>query len=690
MTALSRHLLTVIAVLAVTVLTACDWPMARGGPARTGFNAGETVIGTNNVTGLTLRWSQPLRCCADDLAVAGALVYVHLSSDADHRLVALDASTGTVRWSGPAGSQGPATAVGGTVYVGAEANLLALDAQTGHQRWSAPLGESWRFSPVVADGLVYASGNEAGPTLRAFNAETGTLVWAKSGASVGSDPTVANGLVDVSGNDGRVHAFDARTGTERWSEDGGWPGQSPAAAGGLVVASSFSDVTAFDATSGTVRWTATAANASAPAIANGIIYYDTYGELIARDAATGRLRWSTTSGGISSSGSPSVANGVVYLAGGDHLLTAVDASTGALLWTTPTGDGGRSEPVIANGELFMVSAAAITAFSLPVAAAQLAITPTLPADFGSVLDGTTSAPVTLTVENIGRTPASRPSISITGGASQFRIVANSCAGVALAGGAHCTIDVVFRPSRTGSQRARLDVTASTGGNTHADLSGTAFPFRLTPTTADFGSRLIGATDSPVRTFTVTNIASTKASVVLNADEVGPNFRLTDDHCTGVTLPAAGSCTVGAIFTPISQDVAAQTGTFAVSPPATSNPVSGAGIATLHGSVGSWFVIDGTADFGTTPVGTTKSQTYTVKNVGPSTTSGLSATIAPPSLLPFGSVTSDACSGQALAPDATCTVVVTFAPRYAYPTWTSLSVSAPNAGVAVLLLQGAGT
>jgi outer membrane protein assembly factor BamB len=69
----------------------------------------------------------------------------------DERFYALDAATGDVRWSFPAGGRisGSPTVIDGVVYVSTlERTTYALDARTGKELWSFPDG---KYASLVAD-----------------------------------------------------------------------------------------------------------------------------------------------------------------------------------------------------------------------------------------------------------------------------------------------------------------------------------------------------------------------------------------------------------------------------------------------------------------------------------------------------------------------------------------------------------
>jgi hypothetical protein len=92
--------------------------------------------------------------------------------------------------------------------------------------------------------------------------------------------------------------------------------------------------------------------------------------------------------------------------------------------------------------------------------------------FGNQLHNTSSAPQTLTLMNTDTVALPINSISLTGtNTSQFS-QSNNC-GTSIAIGASCTINVIFKPTRTGSRTAKLKVAMSGGaGSKSSTLTGT--------------------------------------------------------------------------------------------------------------------------------------------------------------------------------------------------------------------------
>lgn len=267
--------------------------------------------------------------------------------------------------SGPVSSP---TVANGLAYVGSyDHKVYALNASTGAKRWSFTTGDVVNSPPTVASGLVYV--NSWDRTMYALNAATGAKRWSfTTGAQEASSPTVVNGLVYVGSANGKVYALNASTGARRWSFTAIGPVASPAVADGLVVVgagqptgpvvSVHGKVYALNASSGARVWTFTTGNdvASAPVVTQGVVYItDSVGKLYALNLLQqGGLRWSFPLGGPTLI-SPAVAHGVVYIGSVNGNLYALNASTGAKLWSFNTGGPVYSSPVVANGVVYVGS-----------------------------------------------------------------------------------------------------------------------------------------------------------------------------------------------------------------------------------------------------------------------------------------------------------------------------------------------
>jgi outer membrane protein assembly factor BamB len=661
-----------VAVLAVGALlfSSCDWTMWRYGPEGTGFNPGESTISASNVSGLQWRWTESSQTGQTGLpsesspAVANGFLY---ATSSNGKLDAFDASNGTGKWSYQMGSSARTLSPAvdnGVVYASSSDTLYAIDAASGTKLWSASVGAG--SPPVVANGVVYIDATDN--QLHAFNATTGSELWSVGVGAWWLTPAVANGVVYIgSGTGGTLHAFNATTGSEVWAAPvGAWPQTyaSVAVANGVVYIAT-DKLYAFNATTGSELWSDPVSVPSAtPAVANGVVYIVANdGKLHAFNATTGSEFWSTGVDGTWTE--PIVANGVVYL-GERGTLHAFDATTGGTLWSQAIGGSNVPvAPAVANGVVFASAYditggsggnnGFITAYNLPVPGAGLTMSPAFVPDYGTVLDGTSAGPATFTVTNFGSSATTAITDTFTGAdPSQFRVTSDSCAGQTLAGGASCIIGVAFAPTLPGVRKANLAVNAATGGSVAATLSGTGNAFSIDPTGKDYGSVAAG-TSSPPTTFTVTNRSQTTVTPTI-ASLAGSQFTASSDTCSGATLAAGATCNIAVAFTPPPNAPVPDEASATLS-------ASAAGVTTsasLSGTVPPLAIVPANKDYGTVPVGSSSSATFTITNVSSAQVAFLPSVVGSPY-----SITSDDCPAGLytyyLNPGASCTNVVTFAP-----------------------------
>jgi PQQ-like domain len=377
------------------------WPQLGGGPARTGYQPGETRIGPANVTRLALkRTYQTTGNGVSAPLIANGVLYVDTN-----RLYAFDATGATgcsgapttcaPLWTAPAAYFDGMTVADGEVFVTDQEGVQAFDAAgtrncSGTPKVCAPLWTTATAtntsasgftpgpgSPVVANGVLYVPGygdgmvpSQGGAYVAAFDAAgsagcSGTPVvcvpmWTTAGvpgsdANAGS-PAVADGVLYIANGD-TLYAFDATgsagcSGTKKtcaplWTAAMSSPGHSVVAiADGLVyVGTSDSGLYAFDAAGTKNCSTGTTPKTCAP------------------------LWIAPTAGNIG--GALAVANGIVdTIAGGT--LYAFDAAapricpgtaaaktcSRAPLWTSAAGPDVPTGPAltVANGLVYVTSA----------------------------------------------------------------------------------------------------------------------------------------------------------------------------------------------------------------------------------------------------------------------------------------------------------------------------------------------
>jgi outer membrane protein assembly factor BamB len=298
------------------------------------------------------------------------------------------------RWTVDTGTPvrtGPVVSAG-TVYVNAD-QLYALDAETGSERWTfGPSGGG--TTPAVAGETVFACGS--GGTLYAVDAADGSERWSTEAGEDPGPPTVDDERVFVaSGRDDTVRAFDADSGDRLWenrkpSHDN-VHSEAPAAVDGSVYPAG-RDVTALSAGDGTLQWSQNRDNRHAPTVRGDDLYTvgnDTLHELDAtgghnRQTGVGReiltsvtatrntlfvgnrddnlyaletdlsTRWRFDAGDDVNA-APAVADGVVYAGSNDRHVYAVDVTSGEELWRYETGRVVKSPPAVVDGTVYVGS-----------------------------------------------------------------------------------------------------------------------------------------------------------------------------------------------------------------------------------------------------------------------------------------------------------------------------------------------
>ena len=267
--------------------------------------------------------------------------------------------------------------------------------------------------------------------------------------------------------------------------------------------------------------------------------------------------------------------------------------------------------------------------------------------FGNEVLGTTSAGKTVTITNI--TSSSVPITSITA-FGDFNITSNTCVST-LAGSAHCTVTVAFKPSVLGAIKGDLTVGYSAAGSPdRLALTGTGLaPLTVTPTSLAFGTVTVGTT-SAAKTVTLKNDNPSTALSIHSS--INGDYAIASGGTCGSTLAALTTCTVNVTFTP--HQNGGINGALTVTDGVSLSPLVVGATGTGSGGVASPLLFTpATLSYANAVVGTNTSKTVTVKN-----NSASSVTIS--SITAGGDYSSSGCV-TTLASKATCTLTVTFSP-----------------------------
>jgi outer membrane protein assembly factor BamB len=276
-----------------------------------------------------LYWTKSLgKLSASSPAVTANTVYATVLNSghprSPGRIVALNSTTGTIRWfrSLPSPSESSPMIDNGRVFLGSQSGLVyALQASDGHVIWTYKAAGAVKASPTLSGGNLYF-GDYSGH-VQAISEQTGRRLWrsGSEGALLGSGTfystaAVVYGRVFLGNTDGRVYAYDASTGRLDWAVQ----------TGAYVYAS--------------------------PAVTNApglgpTLYLGSYnGYFYAINARSGQVSWRFNARGRIS-GSATIVGRVVYFADlARHHTFGLGISTGRVLFEKDTGS---FDPVISDG-----------------------------------------------------------------------------------------------------------------------------------------------------------------------------------------------------------------------------------------------------------------------------------------------------------------------------------------------------
>lgn len=263
--------------------------------------------------------------------------------------------------------------------------------------------------------------------------------------------------------------------------------------------------------------------------------------------------------------------------------------------------------------------------------------------------GSTSAPLSITINNTGTIGLEINPIGVTGDFSEND---NCHTSTGIAAGQSCTINVVFMPTTTGTRTGQFVVNSNdAAGPTTVNLSGIGgVPVvSLSSTSLAFGNQPLNTTSSPQQV-TLTNTGNAPLSITGIA--ASGDFAQSN-NCSG-TVNAGAGCTITVTFTPTA--LGARNGAVTITDDATDSPqnvsLSGNGVAAIAS------LSPSSLTFAAQQVGTSSNaQTVTVTNSGNIPLNISSITLSGANSGDFSQVNN--CGS--VAPNATCSINVTFTP-----------------------------
>lgn len=268
-------------------------------------------------------------------------------------LVALDPANGAERWRVKTGGAVFSTphVAGGTVYFGsADHFVYAVDAATGKVRWKTETGGAVFASAATAGGLVCIASVDM--KIYGLDSASGKIVWTALGAGMYQSQAATDGeRFFVGGWDNFFHGLDVKTGRKVWSNKFGKSfyfapaiGSPTVGDGKVFVTSNDGQLHAMDAATGKLLWEVLGPSLgySGPLFHQGRIYNASLtdmGRVFCFDANTGAKLWETPTGAVIYDSSCAWGGGNIYVGSVNGVFSALDASGGALRWQYRLGPG---------------------------------------------------------------------------------------------------------------------------------------------------------------------------------------------------------------------------------------------------------------------------------------------------------------------------------------------------------------
>jgi outer membrane protein assembly factor BamB len=317
----SRTLMTAVVLTAFPLLPVAQAPALRQ-PAR-GATPRAPAIALEPVLEVALD-AQPAAPAAFDPSGA----YLPLKGG---RLVAVDLSSGAVRWATDLATPWAPDVDDGLLVVAADELLTALDTRTGRPSWRVPVAGGFSAAPFIENGWVVAV-SRGGDVLMIRGAD-GYVLWTRSlGAPASARPVATATGVYVPLGDGRVVALDLTTGAPRWERAlGGRPGDLLVLDDLLFAGADDKHFYSLDTDDGDVRWRQRVGGrpAGAAAVDARRVYYVALDNILwAFDRGNGGRKWHEPLP-VRPSGGPLVVGDMVFVAGVAAEVLAYRADTGA-------------------------------------------------------------------------------------------------------------------------------------------------------------------------------------------------------------------------------------------------------------------------------------------------------------------------------------------------------------------------
>lgn len=251
---------------------------------------------------------------------------------------------------------------------------LAIGSSNGKVIWRRRTAKVYDSTPAISGRRIFVGSYDPG-TVRALDRATGRPLWTlKTGGSVESSPVVVDGLVYATSKDRRVYALDERTGRVRWAYlTGGEVKDSPSVVGGLVYVGNYAaEVYALRAKTGKVAWRIAVGGVlgdriySSVPVVDGIAYFATVrGHVYGVDARTGRTRWQQSIPGYVYS-TPAVSRGRLYIGNYQGEVHAFGARDGRRIWSRRVGGTISGSPTVVGDTVYVSTLSGRMTYGLSV------------------------------------------------------------------------------------------------------------------------------------------------------------------------------------------------------------------------------------------------------------------------------------------------------------------------------------
>lgn len=323
------------------------------------------------------------------------------------------------------------------------------------------------------------------------------------------------------------------------------------------------------------------------------------------------------------------------------------------------------------------------AASASAAGPALSIAPS-PVSLEKTTVGEESNPVSVEVQNTGDVGGSVEATALEGGdSSDFKLGGSDCGWVEP--GQHCTISVRFAPGSAGSKATTLAVRLKEGPEATAEVSGSAVAPQLSfsPAGLDFGIQRLNQGGSQGMQVTNSGEAGVRISWVGTEGKDSGNFWVSYNDCwNGRWLQAGESCGLQVSFNPWNVEPYEALVTVSADNVPFSAPLTGTGGESLLAPEAN------PVEFGAAAVGGEgQLQTIHLRNQGNLPGGYFIAVIAGGDIGSFELI-DESCTGEEIAPGASCVAHVRFDPVSAGPKVARLAMFGDGAG-AMVFLRGSG-